>query len=217
MLVPSSNTVLEPESAKLLPADGSVTMHVSRLSVVTITAEDGSLNQFDADKVMGAATLLADAKVDLILWNGTAASWLGFEWDTRIVAAVEERTGIPATTAVMAINRQLMDLGATRIGLVTPYVEELEARIVANYTRAGYSVVAADRLDLTVNTDYAAVLPTRIATMVRKVAVARPEAIVIMCTNLAGASVAPSLSRELGIPVIDSVRAAVEHSLKLLV
>ena len=30
MLVPSSNTVVEPETAKLLPTDGSVTTHVSR-------------------------------------------------------------------------------------------------------------------------------------------------------------------------------------------
>ena len=216
MLVPSSNTILEPECARLLPPDGSVTMHVSRLGVVTIAADRGSLDQFDADKVLAAATLLADAKVDLILWNGTAASWLGFDWDARIVAAVEAHTGIPTTTAVMAINKRLADLGASRIGLVTPYVGDIERRIVANYERAGLAVVAAERLDLTVNTDYAAVPPERIAAMVREVASGRPDAIVILCTNLAGSSAAPSLGRDLGIPVIDSVRAAVEHSLERL-
>ena len=78
VLVPSSNTVVELETAKLLPEDGSVTMHVSRLRVVSIASDDGSLAQFAADKVVAAAELLADAEVETILWNGTAASWLGF-------------------------------------------------------------------------------------------------------------------------------------------
>ena len=216
MLVPSSNTVLAPEAAKLLPADGSVTTHVSRIRVVTISDEDDSFDQFEQAQFLAGAALLADAQVDLILWNGTAASWLGFDWDRRIVAAIERHTSIPTTTAVMAINRQLADLGARRIGLVTPYVAALEARIRANYAVAGLDVVAAERLDLTVNVDYAAVPPSRIAAMVRQVAAARPAAIVIMCTNLRGASVVEPLAGELGIPILDSVRAALTHGCSLL-
>ena len=212
MLIPSSNTVLEPEAARLLPPDGSVTSHVSRLRVVTISAEEASLGQFEAGEVVRAAALLADADVDLILWNGTSASWLGFDWDRRIVEAIERSTGIAATTAVMAINHELEAIGARRIGLVTPYVADLESRIIANYASIGIEVVSAARLDLTLNTDFAAVSPERIGAMARAVAAARPDAIVIMCTNLAGASVAESLSRDLAVPVIDSVRAAVLHS-----
>lgn len=217
MLIPSSNTVLEPETARLLPADGSVTSHVSRIGVVTIADDDASLGQFETGPFVAAAGLLHDAAVDLILWNGTAASWLGFAWDARIVAAVEAHTGIRTTTAVMAINRRLAALGARRIGLVTPYVAALEDKMIANYAAIGVTVVAAERLDLTRNTDYADVPPPRIADMVRAVATAEPDAIVIMCTNLAGARVAEPLGTELGIPVIDSVRAAIEHSCALLV
>lgn len=212
MLIPSSNTVLEPETASLLPTDGSVTSHVSRIGVVTIAADEASFGQFETKPFLDAASLLRDAEVDLILWNGTAASWLGFAWDARIVAAVEDHTGIPTTTAVMAINGRLAELGARRIGLVTPYVAALEDKIVANYASIGLKVVAAERLDLTRNTDYADVAPLRIGAMVRAVAAAQPDAIVIMCTNLAGASVAGPLAGELAIPVIDSVRVAIEHS-----
>ena len=69
MLAPSSNTVLEPATWKLLPADGSVTAHVSRLRVVQISGDQDSLGQFALDRVIDAASLLADAAVDLILWN----------------------------------------------------------------------------------------------------------------------------------------------------
>jgi maleate isomerase len=165
MLVPSSNTVAEPESAALLPLDGSVTMHVSRLRVVTISDDDTSLDQFERSRIETAVDLLADAKVDAILWNGTAASWLGFERDAELVTTIEAQTGIPATTAVIAINAELERLAARRVALVTPYVEALEAKIIANYRAAGIEVAAATRLDLTENTAYAAITPQEIADM----------------------------------------------------
>ncbi|MDQ0394354.1 maleate cis-trans isomerase family protein [Labrys monachus] len=218
MLGPSSNTVIEPETWRLLPPDGTVTAHVSRLRVVQISADAQSLSQFEMAPVIAAAQLLADAEVDLILWNGTSASWLGPEWDRSLIEAVERHTGIPATTAVRAIDAELERLSVRRIGLVTPYIEELERRIIANYRSRRIDVCAAERLDLTKNTAYADIAPAEIADMVRRVAASpvRPDAIVIMCTNLAGSSIAEAVSAELGIPVLDSVRVAVRHCLALL-
>jgi len=216
ILIPSSNTVVEPETGKLMPADGSVTAHVSRLQVVEVSNEPASLQQFDVDRVLIAVDLLADAKVDLVLWNGTASSWLGFDYDRRIVDAIERHTSIPATTAVIAINKELFRLATKRIGLVTPYIAALEARIVANYRSIGIEIVAAERRDLTENIDFADVSPDEIAGMVRGLARTSLDAVVVLCTNLAGSSVAEQTSRDLGIPVIDSVRIAVQHSLALL-
>jgi maleate isomerase len=216
IIAPSSNTVLEPQTARLLPADGSVTMHVARFRVTRIAADADSTAQFEFDAMLEAARQLADARVDLILWSGTAASWLGFARDERLTAAITADTGIPATTALLAVNARLSRLGARSIGLVTPYVEALEAAIVANYAGIGIETKARRRLDLTVNTDYADVTEDRIADMTRAVAAARPDAVVIMCTNLAGAAIAPMLEADLGVPVIDSVRAAVEHALEMV-
>ncbi len=216
MLTPSSNTVLEPETQRLLPPGDFVTVHVSRLRVVQISAEESSLGQFELDRVLAAADLLADAAVDIILWNGTAASWLGFERDRLLVEAIEARTGIPATTAIMALNDQLAALGAHRIGLVTPYVEAIEARIAANYRGAGFEVAAAVRANLTENTSFAEISPGAIADMVREVARTPLDAILILCTNLRGARVADPLTDELGVSVLDSVAVAVRHSLACL-
>ncbi len=216
MLVPSSNTIVEPVTAALLPRDGSVTTHVSRLRVVSISDDANSRAQFELSRVLAAAELLADACVDLILWNGTAAGWLGFEHDRRLVAAIEERTAIPVTTAILAMNAALDAHGAHTIGLVTPYVAAVEAQIVANYARNGTTVGSTARADLTENTAYAAISPDAIAEMVRATARRPVDAIVILCTNLAGSDVALSLERELGIPVLDSVRVAIAHSLTLL-
>jgi maleate isomerase len=214
MLVPSSNTVLEPETAKLLPPN--VTAHVTRLRVTQIADDDSTRQQFDPARFLAAAELLADAEVDLILWNGTAASWLGFSRDEALCAAITAHTRIPATTAVLAINHELARLGARRLGLVTPYVAPIESAIAANYAAAGYEIVATARADRTENMSFATLPSDWIAQKVREVVATPVDAVMIMCTNVAGASLVEALQRDQSTTVLDSVRVAVTHSLALL-
>ncbi len=216
LLLPSSNTVVEPEAARLMPADGSVSLHVSRFRMTVVSDSSESLGQFAPPAMLAAAGLLADAKVDLIAWAGTAASWLGFARDDALIAEIERSCGIAATTTMLAINQQLSALGACSIGLVTPYIAALEARIVANYAMIGIETRAAERFDLTENTDYAKVTPDQLAERCRRLAPAMPDAIIILCTNLRGAPIVTEMSRELGIPVIDSVKVTIEHCLRRL-
>jgi maleate isomerase len=131
VLTPSSNTVVEPETVRLLPADGSVTAHFARVRVVQISDSDASLRQFELEPMLAAADLLADAAVDLMVWNGTAAAWLGFERDQRLVEAIAARTGIPATSALLAINQRLRRLGARRLGFVSNRLRRASSRIIA--------------------------------------------------------------------------------------
>ena len=205
------NTVVETEAPKLVPP--ATALHFSRVRVTVISNSDDSRAQFALASLLDAAMLLADAKVDCIAWAGTSGSWLGFEQDRKLAEAIAGRTGVPATTALLAINAELEHQEIGRIGLVTPYVAALESQIVANYAAIGVETAAAVRLDLTQNTDYAVVTPARIAEMCRDVARARPNAILVMCTNLRGAPVAASLTAELGIPVIDLVECTIRHCL----
>ncbi len=216
MIVPSSNTVAEPATTALMPIDGSVTLHVARLRVLAIRADAVSQAQFDLRPLLDSAALLADACCDLILWNGTAASWLGFERDMQLVGAIRAATGTRATTALLAMNARLALLRARRIALVTPYIAPIEACIIENYRQSGIRVTSALRADLVENTAFAKIAPHTLADMVRRVAQDDVEAVVILCTNVAGAPLVTGLTRELGIPVLDSVRVAAEHSFALL-
>jgi maleate isomerase len=214
ILLPSSNTVVEAEAPKLIPADGSVVLHYSRFRVTVISESSASQAQFEQQKMLDAASLLADAKVDCIAWAGTAASWLGFDRDQELCDSIRATTSTPAMTSVLAINAQLKALGARRIGLVTPYVAGLENSIKRNYAAIGIETVASERLGLTTNTDYAAVTRQQIAQMCRSTARSKPSAIVVMCTNLRAAAVAESLSREIGIPVVDSVATTIRYAIQ---
>ncbi|RAI57840.1 maleate cis-trans isomerase family protein [Roseicella frigidaeris] len=205
MLTPSSNTVLEPLTAAMLADRPGATAHFARFRVVAIDMGAGSRAQFDLAPVLAAAGLLADAKVQAICWNGTSGAWLGLEQDRALCAAIIAETGIPATTATLALMRAFAALGARRIGLVTPYLGEVQRAIAARWAEAGLTCVAERHLEDPGNFSFADHAEPVIERLVREVAAAGPEAIAIHCTNFRGARLAPRLEAELGIPVLDSV------------
>lgn len=214
MLTPSSNTVLEPlTSALLAPLADRVSFHVSRFKVTQIGVDPDANRQFDQEAILSAAELLGDAKASVIAWNGTSASWLGFDTDQSLCAAIEQRTGVPATSAILALNALLYRRGVKRLGLVTPYTADVEARIVANYRDIGIDTVARARRDLRDNYSFADVSESTVEAMCRQVAAARPDAIAIVCTNLRGPLVAARLERELDIPIFDSIAVTLKGCL----
>lgn len=215
MLTPSSNTVLEPVSTKIVQPLGHVSMHFSRLTVTEISLQPHALDQFTLEPFMNAAQLLADAKMDVIAWNGTSAAWKGFEQDQQLCTAISERFGIPATASMLALEQILKLNNVRRFALVTPYLDDVQAKIIKNYQTSGYQVVAEQHSGISINYDFCEVSQEQIAAMVRNVAKAKPEAILIVCTNLWGAPLAESLEQELAIPIYDSTAAVVWHSLCL--
>jgi maleate isomerase len=209
VLTPSSNTALEPLTSALVAALPDASAHFSRFRVTRIALDVAALGQFDDSKVLAAAELLADARVDVIGWSGTAAGWLGFDRDRLLVERIRERTGIPATTAVLALNELLALKDIHRLAMVTPYTQDVQQRIVANYRTIGIDVVDERHLGIRVNHDFAGVSPQRLRALIEEVAGARPQAITTFCTNLLAAQLAPAIERNLGIPLLDTVSTTV--------
>ena len=215
MLTPSSNTVLEPITSAIVSGLPEVSAHFSRFTVTEISLGDRALGQFDIEKIIQAARLLADARVDVIGWNGTSSGWLGFDRDERLCREITGATGIPATTSVLALNEILAAKGAREFAIVSPYLEKVQQRIVENYASSGFCVVAERHLELHVNYSFAEVTEDQIRSMAREVAKAQPKAITTYCTNLKAAHLATELECELGIPLYDSISTVVWKSLKI--
>ncbi len=215
MLTPSSNTVLEPVTCDMLREVPEASAHFGRFAVTRIALSEGALAQFDTPGVMHAATLLSHAHCQVIGWSGTSSSWLGFDADERLVRTIEAETGAKGCTSVLALNEILARTGARRLALVTPYLDDVQAKIIANYAAAGIEVVAERHLGLEDNFSFSEVTADQLRAMCREVAQARPDAIAILCTNLRGGPLVPELEAELGIPVYDSVATVVWKSLQL--
>jgi maleate isomerase len=215
MLTPSSNTVLEPVSQAIVAGLAEVSVHFQRFPVTEIALSSGALAQFDDTPLLRAAELLAHARVDVIAWNGTSSGWLGFEADHRLCERISAATGAAATTSMLALNEALAARGARSLALVTPYLDDVQARIVAGYARLGLACRAERHLGLQDNFSFSEVAAETIEGMAREVAADAPDAIAVVCTNLRGAPLAAGLEQALGIPVYDTVATAVWKSLWL--
>lgn len=215
MITPSSNSVLEPVTNAMLTGVDGVTAHFSRFRVTEIALDAAALSQFDASSMLPAAELLADARVDAIAWNGTSASWLGIGRDKSLCETIGARTGVPATTSTLACLDAIEALGAHRVGLVSPYTDDVQRRIADVWAGEGISAHAERHLDLRDNFSFGEVTPVSIANMIRSVAADGADVVVVLCTNLDGAALVTTLEQELDIVVLDSVAVTLWRSLQL--
>jgi len=214
MITPSSNTTLEPVTARMLRGLPEVSVHAGRFRVTEISMNAGALGQFDMTPMLAAADLLADAHCNAICWNGTSAGWLGFERDRQLCDEIERRTGIRATSSVLALLDAFRLAGVTRYGLVSPYTEDIQQAVIANFARSGFECVAERHTGIRVNFDFSTIEPAAIDAMLDQVAAARPQAVVILCTNMDGAALAGEFERRSGALLLDSIATAAWGALR---
>src|SRR3979411_2196383 len=169
MLAPSSNTVLEPVSTAIVAGLPEVSVHFGRFKVTEIALSEQALKQFDDTEILRAAELLAAAKVDGVAWNGTSASWLGFDRDERLCQRITAATGIAACTSVLAFREIFERTGVKRIGLVTPYTDDVQAKIGTNWKSAEIICSAERHTGLRDNFSFAEVSEHTISEMIKSV------------------------------------------------
>lgn len=215
MLTPSSNTVLEPVTTAMLDEIPEASAHFGRFEVTEIALSPKALAQFEPKEILAAARLLSHARCRVIAWNGTSAGWLGLDRDRQLCEAITRETGALACTSVLALHEIFSLAGTRRLGLVTPYRGDVQRAIIANWRRAGIDCVAERHLEIQDNYAFSEVDAATLRSMVVDVAAARPDAIVVLCTNLRAAPLVPALEAETGIPVYDSIAAVVWKALRL--
>ncbi|WP_369134801.1 hypothetical protein [Modestobacter sp. I12A-02662] len=220
MIVPSSNTCLEPQTYRMLGDRTDVTVHFTRIEVTRIALDPDADRQFDHTSMVAAAKLLTTADVDVLAWNGTAGSWLGPDQDREAVRRIEGATGVPATTSTLAYLDAFAAFGTTRIGLLTPYTRDVNLAVAARYAAEGVSVVDERHLGLSVNEAFARVDPEDLVTPSLELAAGadglRPDALAYLCTNLYGAPIVQDMERDGGVPVLDSVAVTLWRCLAMI-
>jgi maleate isomerase len=212
-ITPSANTVVERVTIGILREFPQVSPHFSRTSVVG--AVDPFPTTYDFADMLGAAKVLADARLDVVAWNGSKGGSLDFALDRELVKRITAATGAPSTTATLAIDSVFREDGVRRFALACPYVDSYRDRIVATFAREGYECVAARNSGRSDNYSFSQIGLDAIAGMLREVAKAKPQAIVAFCTNFPAAPIVAEMEDELGIPIYDTVAMAVWGALRL--
>ncbi|MDE0941720.1 MAG: hypothetical protein OSB58_04690 [Alphaproteobacteria bacterium] len=205
LLIPSSNTLIEPEYYAFMPK--SVSVHFARLTMTEVT--DAGLTRQDED-VVAQSKQLAAANVDVILFCLTAASLhKGMAYDAELKRRIESASGKPAMTAAWTVVNALKTLSVQRIALATPFVPEVTADSVNFLTRNGFDVVRAEGLAYTDNFSIAQIDPESVRDLVHSVDCDEAEAIVIPGGNMPCLSIVEEMEAELGKPVVTTNQAGI--------
>lgn len=212
LLVPSSNTTVEPEFYRALPAD--VTVHVARLFLTQITPEAilGMVSDVEAQ-----SRLLASADVDAIVLGATAPSFLkGLGYDREVIQRIEQACGKPATTTSTALIEAIRHLKLRKVVLAAAYDDKVNAIARAFLVANGVEVLDAQGLGLVDNLVVGRLDSQTAYDLARRADRPDAEAIVLACTNWKTMDQIDRLERDLGKPVISTTQVSVWGALKML-
>lgn len=160
------------------------------------------------------ARLLADARVDLIALNCTAASMVaGAESVNRRIQAA---TGIRSTSTIEAVMAALSAARLRRFALMTPYVPEVVAAETEFFKSQGLSVAAHAGLPCEDPVAQGSIPAERWLELARSLRDTACDGLLVSCAGIQIAPVLGSIEQELGRPVITSNQALVWHCLRLL-
>lgn len=214
LIVPSTNTINEPEFSRMAPE--GVTIHTAR---VLLLGKATNESYFEMANALGrAAKELATAEVDVVAYGCTSGSIICPL--PELLADMSNETGTPATAAAGAVVHALRALGAKRVAVATPYVRfvnDSEQKFLEDY---GFSVTSLHGLELGETQEerrgIGRVPPGHVYAMARKVDRPDADAIFISCTNLATLDVIADIERDLGKPVVTSNQACFWACMRLM-
>jgi maleate isomerase len=211
LILPSANVAAEPQLTALLPQ--GVSLHTTRLRLTGSSAED-LLGM--TQNVEDAASLLADADVDLIAFHCTAVSTYSEDLERSIVERVKLASDLPVATTAEAILASLSSLRARRLVLVTPYVEHINKSEVQFLERNGIEVLDSFGLGIFHAKDMINVEPKTWSELVKGHMDERADGYFISCTAIRSLEVIDQLEHELNKPVITSNQVMAWYILRVL-
>ena len=216
MIVPSSNTCLEPQSYRILGDRDDVTIHFARIPVTRIALDESSDKQFDAAVMRSAAETPRHRR----------RRRHRLERHLRLLARRRSRPrarrgnhgrhrhpchhlhagvhgGLPdlrhrtdRTLHALHGGRQPRDRGVVRTG---------------RHQDAGPPVPGPERQRII----RPGLRRRNAARVAGTCGVSNPDALVYLCTNLYGANIAEEIEAAMGVPVLDSVAVTLWHCLKM--
>jgi len=213
LIVPSTNTINEPEFYRLAPP--GVAIFTSRVLLLGKMTEESYFQM--AAALDRAAGEIATAEVDVVAYGCTSGSIICPL--PQLLATLTEKAKAPAIATAGAVVVALRALGARRVAVGTPYVEfvnESERRFLESH---GLRVVAMQGLDLGHTQEerraIGRVPPEAVFRLARAIDRPDADAIFLSCTNLATLDVIAEIERELGKPVVTSNTACFWACLRL--
>jgi maleate cis-trans isomerase len=211
VLIPSTNTTVEIEYSRLLPA--SLQVHVGRL----LSSGTGPFAPSKDDDIDYQAKLLGTAKVEVISLAQTSASLFADDYDANVTQRMSAAANCPAITSAQAVGQSVQALGARRIALVSPYSAPVIERAKHYYeSKFALEVVALEGFAATDSYMIGKLGPKNARDAFARINRPEIEVLVVPGGNFPTMPFIPDWEREFGKPVITTNQAALWAMMRIM-
>ena len=189
--------------------------------VVIYTSRVRNLNPCTVENLQTMAPLLTEAaslilpgtRLDVVAYSCTSASVvIGHDAVAERIHAA--RPGIPCVTPLSAAYAGFERMGVTRIAVLTPYIDEVNAMIARHVEDHGMEIAGFTSFHMADDVEMAGLPPEAIHEAALEADRADAEALFISCTAIRACDVVERLERTLGKPVVTSIQAMFWQSLR---
>ncbi len=213
LIMPSNNTVMEPELSMILPE--GITIHGHKVGVRPENRGDDFMEVMRKDAIENGFKI---GPVDCVSYCCLTTSFYhGLAWDQNLLKEMEKSTGKPATSAATAMIRALKELDIEKVAIASPFKREVNEKLVGFVEENGFKVVGMKALEPAPSPQDVVKLPTTVAYRLAKEAF-RPEAdcVFICATDLPSLAVIEAFERDLGKPVVSTNQAILWDMLRII-
>ncbi len=214
LIVLATDYTIEDEFRLILEKFPAVRLHHSRIANTdSITLE--SLADM-AGRITNCASILTPgSEIDVIAYGCTSATMtIGEEKVFELIrnAKPQSATTTPITAAFAAFHA----FDARRIGLITPYIEEINRTVVSYIQRGGFDVPVLgtfeEKRDSVVSRISQASIENAVWEIIRSTDV---DAVFVSCTSIKMVRFCERLEKGVGLPITSSNHAMAWHALRL--
>ena len=211
VLVPYTNTNLEPDMMRLAPS--GTTMHFARLGDYDIdeVPDSDQMAGLGAADISETLRLISGVRPCAVLYGCTSATLThGVGFDRDLAEQIKTRAGAISITAAGALITALNALGITKVGFASPYVGQVNTDAAAFLAEAGIETVKCHDIGRSLsNYGQGELTPDEVCELA--IAADHPDAgaIVLSCTDMRGVEVIERVEAHTGKPVVTSNQAMV--------
>jgi len=215
LIVPSVNTVVEPEFNRMAPE--GISIYSTRVLNDTGSTESTEDLRRMNENLERASIELKSAKVDIIAYACTAGSFvIGIEGERRTRNMINNISGIKTITTSMAVINSLNLYKAKKVGLLTPYSQDIHLLAINFLKDNGFEIVRDKRIGTEDAYSFGNLTFTEILQNAKKVFTNEAEVLFLSCTNLPTIYIIQQLEEEFKIPVVSSNLATFWQCLRIL-
>jgi maleate isomerase len=165
-----------------------------------------------------AARDLGTARVDVVVFGCTSAGALrGNDYDAELCRRISGIAGAPVVSTIASVRSAIRSHGARKVGVITPYIDELNEKIKASVEADSVEVVKIAGLGMSENYAIARVPPGQIEEFaVEQLGDLEIDLVFASCTNFAAMTARDAIAKRMDRPVVTSNQAVLAATLDAL-